>query len=337
MIRISLSPVVAAPAKTAIALAFINLICHAVFMPAAVAQAYPAKPVRVIVPSAAGGAPDYLIRALTHEISSQMGQPFVIDNRPGASGMIGVEMIARAVPDGYTIGYSNAPILAIMPSLLPNLPYNLEKDLQPIVRYNFSQNILAVRPTLPIKSVAELIAYAKRNPDKLSYASPGNGTTVHLSAELFKQMTGTQMVHVPYKSIAQALTEIIAGQVDLAFDNLTSSAPHVRAGRLRGIAVTGPARTPLFPELPTVSEAGVPGYEVTTWGGLIAPAGLPKAILAKLNAEINKACATPALKERLGVVGNQCVGGSPEQFADFIRKERVKWADVVKRSGAKID
>jgi tripartite-type tricarboxylate transporter receptor subunit TctC len=320
----------------------VTRLCSAVLVmlltaPAAPAADYPVRPLRFVIPSAAGGAPDYLVRALTQELAGLLGQQIVVDNRAGASGVIGIELIARAPPDGYTIGYGNAPLLAILPSLNPKLPYEVSRDIQPIARYNFSQNILAVRTGLPVTTVKELIEHAKKNPGKLSYASPGNGTTVHLSAELFKQMTATDMLHVPYKSIAQALTELIAGQVDLVFDNLTSTAPHVKAGRLRGIAVTGPARAPILPDLPTIAEAGVPGYEVTTWGGFIAPAGLPRQILARLNADINKACMLPSVKDRLSAVGNQCVGGSAQEFAAFIASESVKWAGVAKKAGAKMD
>ena len=188
-----------------------------------------------------------------------------------------------------------------------------------------------------MKSVRELIDYAKQNPDKLIYASPGNGTTIHLSAELFKQMTGTRMVHVPYKAITVAHTELIAGQVHVIFDNLTSITALVKAGRLRGIAVTGTTRAGPFPDLPTIAEAGVPGYDVTVWTGVIAPLGVPQAIITKLNTEINRACTSPALLEKFATFGNTCLGSTPAQFADLIKKETVKWADVVKRSGAKVD
>jgi tripartite-type tricarboxylate transporter receptor subunit TctC len=316
---------------------YIAALAAGVLACAASAADYPSRPIRFIVPSAAGGAPDYLVRALTQELAGVLNQQVVVDNRAGASGVIGVELIARAPADGYTIGYGNAPLLAILPSLNPKLPYDVARDLQPIARYNFSQNILAVRTSLPVTSVKELIDYARKNPGRLSYASPGNGTTVHLSAELFKQMTGTNMLHVPYTSIAQALTELIAGQVDLVFDNLTSTAPHVKAGRLRGIAVTGPARTPILPDLPTVAEAGVPGYEVNSWSGVIAPAGLARPLLDKLNAAVNATLQAPAVKERLLQLGNEGGGGTPEQFGELIRRDSAKWAEVIKRSGAKID
>lgn len=299
--------------------------------------AYPDRPIRYIVPSAAGGGADALARILAGELTRQLGQQVVVDNRAGASGSIGMDMLVRANPDGYTIGYGNTPLLAINKSLLPTWPYEVGRDLQPVARLTNSQNLLAVALSLPVKSVRELIDYAKSNPDKLSYASPGNGTTIHLSAELFKQMAGVRMVHVPYKAITVAHTELIAGQVQLIFDNLTSITTLVKAGRLRGLAVTGTTRAGPFPELPTVAEAGVPGYNVTVWTGVIVPARVPPAIVARLNAEINKACSSPTLLEKFATFGNSCLGSTPAEFADLIKKETVKWAEVVKMSGAKVD
>jgi tripartite-type tricarboxylate transporter receptor subunit TctC len=298
---------------------------------------YPQRPLRYIVPSAAGGGADALARILAAELTRQLGQQIVVDNRPGASGAIGMEMLVRAAPDGYTIGYGNTPLLAINRSLFTNWPFEAGRDLQPVAWLTNSQNLLAVTLSLPVKTVRELIDYAKKNPDRLIYASPGNGTTIHLSAELFKQMTGVQMVHVPYKAVTVALTELMAGQVHLIFDNLTSITTHVKAGKLRALAVTGPTRAAPFPDLPTVAEAGVPGYEVTVWTGVVVPLGVPQAIVAKLNAEINRACAAPALLEKFASFGNRCIGSTPGQFTDLIRKESAKWADVVKRSGAKVD
>jgi len=299
--------------------------------------AYPERPIRYIVPSAAGGGADALARILASELTKQLGQQVVVDNRPGASGAIGMEMLVRANPDGYTIGYGNTPLLAINQSLLSNWPYEAGRNLQPVARLTNSQNLLAVTLSLPVKSVRELIDYGKKNPDKLIYASPGNGTTIHLSAELFKQMTGIQMVHVPYKAVTVAQTELIAGQVHLMFDNLTSITALVKAGRLRGLAVTGTTRTGPFPDIPTVAEAGVPGYDVTVWTGVIVPARVPPAIVARLNAEINKACSSPTLLEKFVTFGNTCLGSTPAEFSDLIKKETVKWAAVVKRSGAKVD
>lgn len=298
---------------------------------------YPERPIRYIVPSAAGGGADALARILAAELTRQMGQQIVVDNRAGASGGIGMEMLVRANPDGYTIGYGNTPLLAINRSLLASWHYEAGRDLQPVARLTNSQNLLAVTLSLPVKTVRELIDYGKNNPDKLSYASPGNGTTIHLSAELFRQMSGIRMVHVPYKAITVAHTELIAGQVQLIFDNLTSITTLVKAGRLRGIAVTGTTRAGPFPELPTVAEAGLPGYNVTVWTGVIVPARVPPAIVARLNAEINKACSSPTLLEKFASFGNTCLGSTPAEFSDLIKKETVKWAEVVKQSGAKVD
>jgi tripartite-type tricarboxylate transporter receptor subunit TctC len=298
---------------------------------------YPDRPIRYIVPSAAGGGADALARILAGELTKQLGQQVVVDNRAGASGGIGMEMLVRANPDGYTIGYGNTPLLAINKSLLANWPYEAGRDLQPVARLTNSQNLLAVTLSLPVKSVRELIDYGKNNPDKLTYGSPGNGTTVHLSAELFKQMAGIRMVHVPYKAITVAHTELIAGQLQLIFDNLTSVTTLVKAGRLRGLAVTGTTRAGPFPELPTIAEAGLPGYNVTVWTGVIAPARVSAAIVARLNKEINKACLSPTLLEKFATFGNTCLGSTPAEFTDLIKKETVKWAEVVKISGAKAD
>ena len=298
---------------------------------------YPDRPIRYIVPSAAGGGADISARLLTAELASQMGQQFVIDNRPSSGGLIGMQLLTKSRPDGYTLGYGNMVYLAINPSLVPNLPYDVDRDLQLIGQFTTGQNLLTVRQTLPVKSVRDLIAYARSNPDKLSFGSSGNGTTLHLSGELFKQMTGTRMVHVPYKAVAQALTELMAGQLDLIFDNQSSIAPHIGAGRLRGLAVTGPSRSTVFPDLPTMSEAGVPGYVITTWTAMIAPAGLPKPLVGKLNAAIQRACTSQPLQAKLATQGAVCSTGSPEQFVQFVKREQVKWGDIVRKSGAKID
>jgi tripartite-type tricarboxylate transporter receptor subunit TctC len=298
---------------------------------------YPDRPIRYIVPSAAGGGADISARLLTAELATQLKQQFVIDNRPSSGGLIGVQVVANARPDGYTLGYGNMTYLAINPSLVPNLPYDADRDLLPIGQFTSNQNLLAVRLSLPVKSVPELIAYARSNPDKLSFASSGNGTTLHLSGELFKQMTGTRIVHVPYKAVAQALNDLIAGQIDLVFENQSSVAPYVSAGRLRPLAVTGPVRSTVFPDLPTMNEAGVRGYEITTWAAMMGPAGLPKAIVAKLNTEIQRACTAPKVQAALATQGAVCATGSPEQFVQFVKQERIKWGDIVKRSGAKID
>src|SRR5215510_2324447 len=311
------------------------LIAFVVSVPAA--AAYPERPIRLIISSAAGGSPDIVTRILCLELTKQLGQQIVIDNRPGGAQTIGTDLVARAIPDGYTLGYANVVTLAINKTLLPKQPYDPDRDLALIGQFLSTANLLAVNNALPVKSVRELIDYARKNPGKLFNASGGNGTTGHLGGELFKIMTGTKIVHVPYKGSPQGIADLLAGQVQLMFDNLTSISPHVKAGKLRGLGVSGPRRSPVFPELPTVAEAGVPGYETTAWGGLVAPAGTPKAIVVKLNAEINKALVAPALKERFAAIDAEPVGGSIEAFAAFVKSESAKWGDVVRKSGAKLD
>jgi tripartite-type tricarboxylate transporter receptor subunit TctC len=297
---------------------------------------YPNRPIRFLVPSAPGGTPDVISRVIGAELSRQMGQQVVVDNRAGANGAIGLHMLARSAPDGYTIGYGPVSAVAINPSVT-KLQYDPEKDLQPVVQLVFGMHILTVSPSLPVKSVQELIDYARANPGKLSYGSSGSGSSQHVGMEMFKLMTGTQMVHVPYKAIQAAITEVIAGRVHITFDNLASMTPHVRAGRVRALGVTSLKRSPAIPELPTISEAGVPGFEVITWSGVIVPSGMPNALVARLNTEINQALVSQSAKEKLGGLGYDLVGGTQEQFATLVRKELAKWADVVKRTGAKID
>jgi tripartite-type tricarboxylate transporter receptor subunit TctC len=305
-------------------------------MTCALAQ-YPDRPIRCIVPSAAGGAADINARLLAAELTKLLGQQIVVDNRPGAAGSIGMELIARAVPDGYTIGYGTSAALAINRSLLAKLPYDPEKDFQMVALMGYQPNLLAVALSMPVKSVQELIVHAKNNPGKLSYGSSGIGTPSHLGMEMFKHMTGTQIVHVPYKAAQQAIAEMIAGQVQVLFDNFGSIVPHVKGGRIRGLGVTSKKRSYALPELPTLDEAGVPGFELTAWGGMIVPAGVPKARVARLNAEINKGLAAPSLREKVAFFGYEVGGGTPEHFTEHVKREAAKWADVIKRSGVKVD
>jgi tripartite-type tricarboxylate transporter receptor subunit TctC len=314
-----------------------TLACALALATPGVFAAYPERPIRLIISSAAGGSPDVVTRILAGELVRQMGQQIVIDNRPGAAQTIGTEMVVRAAPDGYTVGYANVVTLAINKSLLPKQPYDPDKDLVLVGQFLSTYNLLAVTNALPVKTVKELIDHARRNPGKLLNASGGNGTTGHLGGELFKIMTGTQIVHVPYKGSPQGIADLIGGQVHLMFDNLTSISPHVKSGKLRGLGVSNLQRSPVFPEIPTISEAGVPGYETTAWGGLVVPVGTPRAIVTRLNTEVNKALQSPALKERYAAIDAEPVGGTPEAFAEFVKKETVKWADVVKKSGAKLD
>jgi len=304
----------------------------------ATAADYPVRPIRMIVPQAPGSASDNVARLLAGALTQQLGQQIVVDNRPGGALMIGMEMTARAVPDGYTIGYGPIGALAISPNIVRGtVTVDVQKDLQPISQTTTGHMLLAASPTTPFKSVREVIDYAKQNPGKLSNASSGNGTPGHVGFELFKYMTGTNIVHVPYKGGAAGITDLIAGQVQLMMESLNSITPFAKSGRVRGLAVSGAARSTALPELPTIAEAGVPGYEATTWTGIVAPVGVPKPIVAKLNAEINKAIATQSLKEKFAQIGSESAGGTPEQFGALIRKESAKWGEVVKRSGAKVD
>jgi tripartite-type tricarboxylate transporter receptor subunit TctC len=305
-------------------------------VPAAYA-AYPEKPIRFVLPSAAGGSVDVLMRILAQQLSVQMGVPLVVENKPGASFVLGTMDIVRAPPDGYTIGYGNIVSLAVNRTLLSKLPYDVEKDLTLVSNCVQVFNMLAVNNDLPVRSVAELIAYAKKNPGKLTNGSSGNGTTGHLGGELFKSMAGVEIVHVPYKGSPQAINDLIAGNIQVMFDNVPSIGPHVKSGRVRGLGVSAPKRAGSFPDVPTIAEAGVPGYETNSWGGVIGPAKLPAEIVSRLNAEVRKALATPAVIERYKQLDTEPDGGTPEQFMDLVRRETPKWGEVIKRSGAKID
>lgn len=301
------------------------------------AQHYPSRPIRLIVPQAPGSASDNVARIIAAELTRQLPHQVVVDNRPGGALTIGIDMVVKAAPDGYTLGFGPVGALAISPNMVRKLPYNVDKDLQAIAQLASNQMVLAASPAAPFKSVRDVIAYAKQNPGKLSNASSGNGTPGHVGFELFKFMTGTQIVHVPYKGGAAAIADLITGQVHLMMESQNSITPHAKAGRVRGLAVTSAKRSSALPDLPTLAEAGVPGYEATTWNGIVAPAGVPKAIVAKLNAEINKALESATVRERFAAIGAEPASGTPEQFRELIRNENAKWADVIRRSGARID
>ncbi|HYR36311.1 MAG TPA: tripartite tricarboxylate transporter substrate binding protein [Burkholderiales bacterium] len=298
---------------------------------------YPEKPIRFIIPSAPGGSPDVLMRLLTHQLSQQMNVPIVVENKPGASFVLGTMDVVKAPPDGYTLGYGNIVSLAINRSLLPSLPYEVERDLTLVSNCLHVFNLLAVNNNLPVRTVGELIEYAKKNPGKLTNGSSGNGTTGHLGGELFKAMTGVEIVHVPYKGSAQAINDLMGGQIQVMFDNVPSIGPHVKAGRVRGLGVSAPKRAASFPDIPTIAEAGVPGYETNSWGGIIGPARLPREVVQRLHTEIKAALAVPSLVERYRSLDSEIDGGTPEEFLALVRRETPKWADVVKRSGAKVD
>jgi tripartite-type tricarboxylate transporter receptor subunit TctC len=304
----------------------------------AFAQAYPSKPIRLVVPSAAGGSPDAICRALAVELAKNLGQAIVVDNKAGASGMIGIQEVIRAAPDGHTLGYANVGTLAINQILLgSNLTYDADKQLVGLALLGHVQNALVVRPDLPVKTVAELIAYAKQRPGKLSMGSAGVGTTGHLGGELFKEMAGVFMVHVPYRGSPQAIQDLIGGQVDVMFDNLTSIATHIRSGRVRALAVSGEARSPQFPDLPTMQEAGLKGYATVAWGGLVAPAGTPADVVARLSAEINKALTTKSLRDIYAQMAFEPTPGPAAALFERAQRERPLWAQVVKRSGANVN
>ncbi len=298
---------------------------------------YPNRPIRMIVPQAPGSASDTVARIIAAELTTYLKQQIVVDNRPGGALLLGLELTAKAPPDGYTIGYAMIGALAISPNVVPKPPLDVQKDLAPIAQTTTGQMLLAAGPGTPFKSVRDVIAFAKQYPGKLNYASSGNGTPGHVGFELFKSMTGTQIVHVPYKGGAAGTTDLIAGQVQLMLESTNSITPHAKSGRVRGLAVSGPRRSYALPDIPTMAEAGVPGYEATTWTGIVGPAALPGPLIARLNAEINKVAASASFKEKVSPIGSEPMSGTPEQFRDFIRSEHAKWGDIVRRSGAKID
>jgi len=303
--------------------------------PAQPAQ-YPDRPLRFIVPQAPGSASDTSARVIATELTRILGQTVVVDNRPGGGLTIGINMVVRAVPDGYTIGYGNIGGIAINRSMM-KVPYDALKEVQYVAQTNTGGMLLAVAPQLPVKSVRDLIDYAKANPGKLSNASSGNGTPGHLGGELFKDLTGAQIVHVPFKGGAAAMTEMMAGRVHLIFESMSSIIGHHRAGKLRGLAVTSPKRAPDYPDIPTIAESGVPAYDMTVWSGVITPVGVSKAVLTKLNDAVNKAMVSPTLKERYALNGTEPVGGTPEEFAVFARREIEKYAVLGKKIGLKTD
>jgi tripartite-type tricarboxylate transporter receptor subunit TctC len=297
---------------------------------------YPDHPIRFIVPQAAGSATDNVARILASVISPELGQPVIVDDRPGGALTLGLDLVAKSAPDGYTIGMGPIGALAITRHMVAKLPYDIERDFQPIALVARGHLLLAVSPQLPVTSVAELIAYAKANPGKLTNASSSNGSPGHVGGELFKFMTGTQIVHVPYRGGAAAITDLIAGHVDLMFESLQSIAPQARAGTVRALGVSGATRSPAFPDLPTIGET-VPGYLAPTWTGVIAPAGVPRPIVDKLNAAINKALLSDSFKEKFKAIGDEPAGGTPEDFAATIKTDSAKWSDVIKRAGVTLE
>jgi len=301
----------------------------------AVAQTtYPARPVRFIVPSAAGGGTDIIVRAISLKLAESLGQPFVVENRPGAGQMIGIELAAKSPADGYTILMA-ASTLAINPIMYKHVSYDPLRDFAPITQAATLANVIVVHPSLPVKSIAELIAYAKQRPGQLNFASAGIGTSPQMSIELLKSMAGIDMVHIPYKGTAPGVVDLLAGQVLVMAPNLLTALPHIKAGKLRALAVTSVRRSEGLPDVPTVAESGLAGYDSTQWYGVLAPAGTPKEIVARLHDAIVHALRDPEVGKRLAADGAEAVGSGPEEFAAFIKSETEKWARVATAAGIK--
>jgi len=310
------------------------LLCIAAAAPAGAAD-YPTRPVKWVVPYPPAGTTDVLARIVAQWLTEKLGQPFVIENKPGAGNNLGTEMVVKAPPDGYTMLLVN-PANGINATLYKELSFNVIRDIAPVAGIVRTPNVMEVTPSFPAKTVAEFIAYCKANPGKINMASSGSGTSVHLSGELFKSMTGCQMLHVPYKGAGPALTDLMGGQVDVIFDNLPSSIGHIKSGKIRALAVTSAERDPSLPDVPTVAET-VPGYEATAWFGIGMPKGTPKENIEKVNAEVNRALADPKMRTRLAELGGKPIAGTPEDFGKVIAAETAKWEKVVISSGAKVE
>ena len=297
------------------------------------AQSWPTKALRIIVPFAPGGSTDIFARLLGERMAAVLGQSVVIDNRAGAAGNIGADAVAKAAPDGYTLLMATTGVMSINQALYKNMPYDAGRDLDPVVFVASITNVLIVSAESPLKSAAEVLAVARQSPGRLSFASSGAGSSTHMSAELFKAMAGVDLLHVPYKGSGPAMLDLIAGRVSLMFENMPGAVPHMKAGKVRALAQTGEKRSPALPEIPTVAEAGVAGYESLSWSGIALPAGAPKEVMARLNREINTILAQPDMRLKLAEQGAEAVGGSPESFARHVRQERDKWAGVVRAAG----
>lgn len=297
---------------------------------------YPERPLRAIVPFSTGASNDTMARLLSPLLSRALGQQVVVENRPGAAGNLGTDLVAKSAPDGYTILMLTVA-QTISETLYTKLPFSLSRNFAPTALVARVPNVMEVHPSVPAKTVKEFIALARSKPGQINYASSGSGTSIHMSAELFKLMTGVDMVHVPYKGSGPALIDLMSGQVSVMFDNLTSSIGYIRSGRLRAIAITTAKRYPGLPALPTVAESGVPGYEASAWFGVVAPAGVPREIVARLNMEINRAISQPDMRERFEQQGAVPAPGTPADFGEHIRSEVAKWAKVVKASGARVE
>jgi tripartite-type tricarboxylate transporter receptor subunit TctC len=300
-------------------------------------QSYPSKPIRLVAPFTPAGAVDIATRATAHELQRILGQPVTVENKPGAGGNLGVLDVARSAPDGYSVVMSTSGIQAINPFLYSKMPLEVNKDLAPVAPIVALNNVLVVHPSVAARSVQEIIALAKKEPGRLTYASSGNGTSIHMSGAMFTYLTKTDIVHIPYKGSAPAVTDLLAGQTNMMFDNIPSSLPHIKAGKLVALATTGAKRDPALPDLPTMQEAGVPGYESGVWFGLMVPAATPKDIIARLNHAAVEATKAPEFVKRMHDLGYNIIPGSPEDMARMIQDELKRWGPIVKASGAKVD
>lgn len=301
----------------------------------AVNAQYPDKPIRLIVPQAAGSNTDIVARALAVELTAVLGQPLLIDNRPGAGLIIGLEIASKAAPDGYTLCMSPIGALAISPHMFDKLPYVVERDFQPISQLTNNPLMLAVFAALPVNSAREIVEYAKKNPGKLSFASSTAGSPGHLAGELLRIVSGGLIEHIPYKGGAPAIADMLAGRVQIMFEGMNSMAPHVKGGRLRGIAVTAEKRIAAFPDLPTMAESGLQGFDISAWQGMVAPAGIARPLLDRINAAVNRAVATPNFKNRMAEMGSEATGSTPEAFAALIKRDSDRWGEVIRKAGIK--
>ncbi len=315
---------------------FAALLCTMLLSGAVNAQTYPNRPLRMMVAVGAGGGTDVTARLVSQKLAEQLGVPVVVENRPGAGTVIGTEIVAKSAPDGYTL-MTASPEISINPSLQAKLPYDTLKEITTITQLTTGQYFLSTHPSVPVKNVKDLIALAKARPGRVTYGSSGSGSANHMGGVLFQSMTGTSLVHVPYKSAGQSATALMSGETDFMISSTTAAMTPIKTGRLRAIAVTGSRRLALTPEIPTVAESGVPGFELTGWYMMLAPAGVPREIIARLNSELVKAVHTPQVKERFAALGTEPVGNSAEACGEFLRAEIAKWTKVVRASGAKAD
>lgn len=301
------------------------------------AESYPSKSVRVICPFPVGGAVDFMARFFAQRMTPALGQQVFVDNRGGAAGIIGMEAGARAPADGYTVILANLSVISINPFLYGKLPYDVLRDFAPVIELTQSVNLVVVHPSLPVKSVKDLVALAKAKPGMLNYASTGSGGPAHLATELLNSIAGIKMVHVPYKGAGAAVPAVLAGESQVLITPVSTAMPHVRSGRMRALAATSATRTPILPELPTVAEAGVPGYEVTTWYGIIVPAATPAALVTRLNSTLNRILEQPDVKEQLTAQAMLIAGGTPDAFGARMKAEMARWGRIIKDTGAKVD